>query len=73
MKTMSAFVSYQSSFNNALSKFAADPEASPTGQSQAALDVLSRFEINYNHNTKVSALGCRNRRRLTCRSFISTP
>lgn len=52
---MSAFVSYQSSFNTALAKFIADPngESEETKRKQR-WHVLTRFEINFNHHTKVS-------------------
>ncbi|KAK4689082.1 gamma-tubulin complex component 2, partial [Tremellales sp. Uapishka_1] len=54
MVTMSAFVSYQSSFNMALSKFLADPEAeSEAGKANQRWTVLSKFEINFNHHTKL--------------------
>ena len=54
MMTMSAFVSYQASFNTALAKFIAAPgtEADAAKASQR-WDVLSKFEINFNHHTKV--------------------
>ncbi|EIW70708.1 gamma-tubulin complex component 2 [Tremella mesenterica] len=54
MATMSAFVSYQSSFNAALSKFLADPttESDPAKANQR-WTVLSKFEINFNHHTKL--------------------
>ena len=61
MTTMSAFVSYQASFNTALAKFIAAPgtEADAAKASQR-WDVLSKFEINFNHHTKVGPPGiCR--------------
>jgi gamma-tubulin complex component 2 len=52
---MSAFVSYQSSFNTALTKFIADPEAeSDPAKAAQRWNVLQKFEINFNHHTKVS-------------------
>lgn len=52
---MSAFVSYQASFNTALAKFIADPDGeSEEGKSKQRWNVLTKFEINFNHHTKVS-------------------
>ena len=54
MTTMSAFVSYQSSFNTALAKFIADPGTEADAAKAAQRwNVLSKFEINFNHHTKV--------------------
>ena len=54
MTTMSAFVSYQSSFNTALSKFLADPETeADAAKANQRWNVLSKFEINFNHHTRV--------------------
>ncbi len=54
MTTMSAFVSYQSSFNTALAKFIADPETeADAAKATQRWNVLSKFEINFNHHTKV--------------------
>jgi len=54
MTTMSAFVSYQSSFNTALSKFIADPETeADPAKAKQRWNVLSKFEINFNHHTKL--------------------
>ncbi len=55
MTTMSAFVSYQGSFNTALAKFNADPHTeSDAAKASQRWNVLSKFEINFNHHTKVS-------------------
>ena len=57
MTTMSAFVSYQSSFNTALAKFIADPETeADEAKAKQRWSVLSNFEIHFNHHTKVSSL-----------------
>ena len=54
MNTMSAFVSYQSSFTSYLAKYAADPEAeSDAAKVAARWNVLSKFEINFNHHSKL--------------------
>jgi len=54
MTTMSAFVSYQSSFNTALTKYLADPEGeSDAAKANQRWNVLSKFEINFNHHTKL--------------------
>lgn len=54
MTTMSAFVSYQSSFNTALAKFVADPEGeSDPAKAAQRWNVLEKFEINFNHHTKL--------------------
>lgn len=54
MTTMSAFVSYQTSFNIVLSRFIADPtgESDPVKVKQR-WGVLEKFEINFNYNTKL--------------------
>jgi gamma-tubulin complex component 2 len=65
MTTMSAFVSYQSSFNAALSKFLADPETeSDPAKANQRWTVLSNFERHFNHHTKVSDVS-------TCRRVVS--
>jgi gamma-tubulin complex component 2 len=65
MTTMSAFVSYQSSFNAALSKFLADPETeSDPAKANQRWTVLSNFERHFNHHTKVSHVS-------TCRRVFS--
>jgi len=57
MTTMSAFVSYQASFNTALAKFIADPATeSDAAKANQRWTVLSKFEINFNHHTKVGPL-----------------
>lgn len=54
MTTMSAFVSYQTSFNTALAKFIADPETeSEAAKAAQRWNVLEKFEINFNHHTKL--------------------
>jgi gamma-tubulin complex component 2 len=54
MTTMSAFVSYQASFNMALIKFLADPATEgDAAKANQRWTVLSKFEINFNHHTKV--------------------
>ncbi|RSH87478.1 hypothetical protein EHS25_003388 [Saitozyma podzolica] len=54
MTTMSAFVSYQSSFNAALSKFLADPETeSDPAKASQRWTVLTNFERHFNHHTKL--------------------
>jgi gamma-tubulin complex component 2 len=59
MTTMSAFVSYQSAFNTALAKFLADPEGeSAAAKADQRWTVLSKFEINFNHHTKVGSPHC---------------
>ncbi|ORY34102.1 Spc98 family-domain-containing protein [Naematelia encephala] len=54
MRTMSTFVSYQTSFNTALAKFVADPmtESDPAKASQR-WNVLSAFEVNFDRHTKL--------------------
>ena len=54
MTTMSTFVSYQTSFNTALSKFIADPgvESDPA-KVKHRWTVLEKFEINFDHHTKL--------------------
>nr|XP_031863177.1 uncharacterized protein CI109_001049 [Kwoniella shandongensis]KAA5530249.1 hypothetical protein CI109_001049 [Kwoniella shandongensis] len=54
MTTISVFVSYQSSLNTALSKFLADPVAeSDPVKANLRWTALSKFEINFNHHTKL--------------------
>ncbi|KAK8864313.1 hypothetical protein IAR55_001560 [Kwoniella newhampshirensis] len=54
MKTISVFVSYQTSLNTALSKFLADPAAeSDLVKASLRWTALSKFEINFNHHTKL--------------------
>ncbi|OCF40305.1 gamma-tubulin complex component 2 [Kwoniella heveanensis CBS 569] len=54
MTTISVFVSYQSSLNTALNKFLADPftESDPS-KANSRWTALSKFEINFNHHTKL--------------------
>lgn len=56
MKTMSAFVSYQDSFNKVLQRFRADPlTESDAAKAAHRWNVINKFEINYNHHSNVSA------------------
>ncbi|WVN88320.1 uncharacterized protein L203_103525 [Cryptococcus depauperatus CBS 7841] len=54
MTTISVFVSYQASLNTALVKFLADPAAeSDPAKASMRWTALSKFEINFNHHTKL--------------------
>jgi gamma-tubulin complex component 2 len=54
MNTMSTFAFYQTRFDEALANYARDPdgESDPAKASQR-WTVLQKFEINYNHHTKL--------------------
>ncbi|KAL1411297.1 gamma tubulin complex Spc97/GCP2 subunit Alp4 [Vanrija albida] len=54
MKTMSAFVSYQDSFNKVLQRFKADPlTESDAAKAAHRWNVINKFEINYNHHSNL--------------------
>jgi gamma-tubulin complex component 2 len=54
MTTMSAFVSYQGSFNTALDRFLADPAGeADEAKAQQRKTVLDKFEIHFNHHVKL--------------------
>lgn len=54
MATMTAYVSYQSSFNAVLAKIAADPRGeADEAKAKQRQTVLDKFEINFNHHTKL--------------------
>lgn len=54
MKTMSTFASYQVRFDEVLANYARDPQGeSEEAKSTQRWTVLQKFEINFNHHTKL--------------------
>ena len=55
MSTMSTFVAYSSSLTGAVTKFLSDPMAeTEEAKVKQRWTVLERFEINFDHNARVS-------------------
>lgn len=54
MNTMVTFASYQTRFDEALTNYARDPHAeSDPAKANQRWTVLQKFEINFNHHTKL--------------------